>query len=528
MSTAHLAILLHAHLPFVHHPEHRSFLEEEWLFEAITETYAPLLMSWEHLHEDEVPFRISMSLTPPLLEMLANPLLQKRYRAYLEQRIKLMTREAAHKGRSAAERAIALHYLERFRSVRDFCVRRHEGNILSAFRAMQEAGHLEVLASAATHGLLPLMLTPNAVRAQVEVGIETVTRHMGRRPRGFWLPECAYGPGVDALLAEAGIHYFLVDAHGMLNGFPAPPHGVHAPVKCPSGVAVFGRDLESSKQVWSSEEGYPGDGAYREFYRDLGYDAAYDYIRPYLREDGVRRNLGVKYHRVTGRVGLHEKQLYDRAAALQKASAHGGHFVFCRQHQVRFLKAHMQPPPVIVAPYDAELFGHWWYEGPEFLEQLFRTAQLVRDDFVVSTLSEYLEQHPPAAVSTPSSSSWGDKGYFDVWLNGSNDWIYRHLHEAEERMAELARVYSATPPRPAQAALNQAARELLLAQSSDWAFLMSVGASAPYAEKRTRNHLHRFNRLYQMIRAGQVDSKYVAAMYALNPIFLDVDYRVFA
>lgn len=528
MSTAHVAILLHAHLPFVHHPEHRSFLEEEWLFEAITETYAPLLMSWDRLREDEVPFRISMSLTPPLLEMLTNPLLQKRYRAYLDRRIRLMTAESKHRGRNAAERAIALHYLERFRSVKDFYTRRWECDLVAAFRAAQEAGCLETLGGAATHGLLPLMLTPRAVRAQVEVGMAVVERHMGRRPRGFWLPECAYGPGVDEVLAEAGVRYFLVDAHGMLNGFPAPPHGVHEPVICPSGVAVFGRDLESSKQVWSSEEGYPGDGAYREFYRDLGYDAAYDYIRPYLHEDGVRRNLGVKYHRVTGRVALHEKQLYDRGAALQKAAEHAGHFVFCRQHQVRFLKAHMKTPPVVVAPYDAELFGHWWYEGPEFLEQLFRTAQMVREDFVVSTLSEYLEQHPPTAVSTPSSSSWGDKGYFDVWLNGTNDWIYRHLHEAEERMRELVERHGKRPAAPVAEALNQAARELLLAQSSDWAFLMAVESAASYAEKRTRNHLYRFNRVYEMVRMGQVDARYVGQLYAMNPVFPEMDYRVFA
>jgi 1,4-alpha-glucan branching enzyme len=334
---------------------------------------------------------------------------------------------------------------------------------------------------------------------------------------------------MDRALAEAGIRYFLVDAHGILNAFPTSPHGVHAPVVCPSGVAAFGRDLESSKQVWSSEEGYPGDGAYREFYRDLGYDASYDYIEPYLHDDGVRRNLGLKYYRVTGRVALHEKQLYDRAAAVRKAVEHGGHFVFCRQHQLRFLKSKLSVPPVVVAPYDAELFGHWWYEGPEFLEEVFRASQCVRDDYVVSTLSEYLDQHPPEQISTPSSSSWGEKGYFEVWLNGANDWIYRHLHKAEERMAELAgRAAGKKKPAAAvQAALQQAARELLLAQSSDWAFLMATGGAAPYAEKRTRNHLHSFTRLYEMVRSGNVDRKYVERLRAMNPVFPDLDWRAF-
>jgi 1,4-alpha-glucan branching enzyme len=293
-------------------------------------------------------------------------------------------------------------------------------------------------------------------------------------------------------------------------------------------VGVFARDLESSKQVWSADEGYPGDGLYREFYRDLGYDADYEDVESYLHADKVRRHLGIKYHRVTGRVELHEKQLYDRHAAVSKAREHGGHFVFCRQHQLRFLRSHIDEPPIVVAPYDAELFGHWWYEGPEFLENVFRTAWHARDDFICATLGGYYAAHPPTQTATPSSSSWGDKGYFEVWLNGANDWIYRHLHKAEERMIEMAARYAERPPEPhVERALNQAVRELLLAQSSDWAFLMTVGTAVPYAEKRTRNHLHRFTRLYHMIGCGSIDEAYVDSLRELNPAFPDVSYKAY-
>ena len=249
MSDAYLAVVLHAHLPFVHHPEHERFLEEDWLFEAMTETYIPLLEAWGRLRRDGVPFRVTLSVTPALLEMLASPLLRQRYLRYLDQRIDLAGKETGRGRRSDMERELARHYLERFQAARDLFQRRYRDNLIGAFREFQDAGCLEVLASAATHGFLPLMLMPNAVRAQVEVGVATVARHLGRRPRGFWLPECAFRPGIDQVLADAGIEYFLVDAHGLLNGFPAPACGVHAPVRCPSGVAAFGRDLESSKQV---------------------------------------------------------------------------------------------------------------------------------------------------------------------------------------------------------------------------------------------------------------------------------------
>ncbi len=528
MSEAHLAIVLHAHLPFIHHPEHEHFLEEDWFFEAVTETYIPILEVFDRLRRDSVPFRITMSLTPPLLEMLANPLLQGRYMRYLDQRIDLATKETRRRHRSTEERDLAGFYLHRFTEARRFFFDRYHGNLINAFREFQEQGMVEVLACAATHALLPLMQSPNAVCAQVEVGVNTVARHLGRRPRGIWLPECAFKPGIDHVLAEQGIEYFLVDAHGILNAYPAPGCGVHAPLRCESGVAAFGRDLESSRQVWSSEEGYPGDGAYREFYRDLGYDASEDEIQDSLHADGVRRNVGIKYHRVTGPVALHEKQLYDRRAALHRAVEHGGHFVFCRQHQLRFLRENLSAAPIVVSPYDAELFGHWWYEGPEFLEQVFRVAQHVNKDFCVSTLAEYMDDHPPEAVGIPSSSSWGDKGYFEVWLNGGNDWIYRHLHKAERRMIEVAQMYEhAAPSPPVRGALNQAVRELLLAQSSDWAFLMSAGTAIPYAEKRTRNHLHRFTRLYNMVRSGSVNEEYVGQLYRMSPVFPDADYRVY-
>ena len=528
MSDAYLAIVLHAHLPFVHHPEHETFLEEDWLFEAMTETYVPVLLALDRLRRDKVDFRISMSLTPPLLEMLAQPMLQKRYTRYLHKRIELADRESANRKRSEQERKTARHYCNRFLEVEAYFRARYGTDLIGAFRELQDTGCLEVLACAATHGFLPLMLTPNAVRAQIAIGLATVERHMGRRPRGVWLPELAFRPGIDAVLAEEGVEYFLVDAHGLLNAYPTPSNGVHTPVRCPGGVAAFGRDLESSKQVWSAEDGYPGDGVYREFYRDLGYDADYDDVSSYLHDDGIRRNIGIKYHRITGRVALDKKQLYDHDVAATKAREHGGHFVFCRQHQLRFLKTHIRGAPIVVAPYDAELFGHWWYEGPEFLESLFRTAEHVRSDFLVCTLGEYCRAHPPAHTAVPSTSSWGDKGYFEVWLNDANDWLYRHLHKAEERMIELAKTYAAEPPAPhMEAALKQAVRELLLAQSSDWAFLMTTGAATPYAEKRTRNHLHRFTRLYQMIRSGSVNPDYLAGLYELNPVFPDLDFRVY-
>ena len=527
MPLGYVAIVLHAHLPYIRHAEHDEFLEEDWLYEAITETYLPIIQVLEHLEADGAPCALTLSLTPPLLEMLGDPLLQGRYLRYLDRRIDLMGTEIERTRRQPLEHRSAQEYARRFHEAREAFSERYDNNLINAFRRFQNTGALEILTCAATHGFLPLMLTPNSVRAQVATGVRTSTRWLGRPPTGIWLPECAYRPGIDAALVENGITHFLVDAHGVLNGYPRPPNGVHAPVQCPSGAAAFGRDLESSKQVWSAEAGYPGDADYREFYRDLGYDGDYDEIRPYLHADGVRRNIGVKYHRVTGKVGLSEKQPYDIDRAADRAREHGAHFLWCRQHQVRFLAERLDCAPIVVAPYDAELFGHWWYEGPIFLEQFFRSSLYVHDDFETVTLSGYLERHPPTNLSTPSTSSWGDKGYFEVWLNEANDWIYRHLHHAEERFAALAAKHAQADDLLREA-LNQAARDLLLAQSSDWAFIMNSQTAVPYAQRRTREHLSRFNGLCGDIEAGRLSWERVEALRNFTPIFPDIDYRDWA
>ena len=536
MVLGYLALVLNAHLPFVRHPEHEEFLEEDWFYEAVVETYIPLIRVFSGLLEEGrqergINFGITIALSPPLCEMLADSLLQDRCLRYVHKRIELMEREV-HRTRNTPFYETALLYHERFKQTRHLFEDVYKKNLINAFRWLQDAGGVEIMTCTATHGFLPLMSTDQSREAQIRVGCHNYEKHFGRPPRGIWLPECAYTPGLEILLSRAGIQYFIQDTHGILHASPRPVYGVFAPIVTPSGVAAFGRDAESSKQVWSAKEGYPGDWNYREFYRDLGYDADYEYIRPYLHPDGIKRNLGIKYHKITGPVSMGEKQPYDPYRAREKAAEHAGNFMFNRQHQARSLRDHLGRPPVILAPYDAELFGHWWFEGPEFLDFLFRKIAFDQRDIRTVTLNQYLEENPVLQVSTPSASTWGDKGYSEVWLNASNDWIYRHLHKAEERMLELAREFPEAEGLT-ERMLNQAARELLLAQSSDWAFIMTTGTMTPYAEKRTRDHIGRFNYLYQQIKSGgatpdSMDYPRLEEVESRDNVFQEIDFRVYA
>jgi 1,4-alpha-glucan branching enzyme len=519
-------LVLHAHLPYIRHPEYEDFLEEDWFYEGMVETYLPLLCVFEKLVEDGVDFRVTMSITPPLANMMADELLQKRCLRYINKLCELSEKEVWRTRWLPDFHDTAKMYESKLKRGRAL-YEKYGYNILKGFANMQNAGKLEIITCAATHGFMPFINEKETRRAQIKIAADDYAGKFGRKPRGIWLPECAYMPGLDEELKKEGINFFFLEAHGVLYGVPRPKYGIFAPVYCNSGVAVFGRDMETAHQVWSADAGYPGDPDYREFYRDVGYDLDYDYVKPYLHSDGVRRNVGIKYYRITGKVPLNGKAPYNPQWATNKAAQHAGNFMFNRENQINHLNGMLGRKPLIVSTYDAELYGHWWYEGPDFIDYLLRKIYYDQKVFATITPSEYLERYPENQIITPAASSWGDKGYFEVWLNGTNDWIYRHLHKLSERMVELANGNRNASDGLRIRALNQAARELLLAQSSDWAFIMTTRTMVEYAEKRTNDHITRFNRLYDSIKSNQVDDNYLKDIEWRDNIFPGIDFRAF-
>lgn len=524
MEKGYLALILHAHLPFVRHPEYPDFLEENWFYEAVTETYIPLLKVFQNLNADGVKYRITINLSPPLISMFKDSLLQQRYLKKIESLIELAEKEVERTRWIPEFHDLAKMYFDHFRFCHYFFAEKNRCDLTNAFKELEDSGNVEIITCAATHGYLPLMLNPTAIRAQIKLSVQYHHQTFNRFPRGIWLPECGYQPGIDEILRSEGLRYFFTDAHGILHASPRPKYGVFAPIYCPSGVAVFGRDLESSKQVWSANEGYPGDYDYREFYRDIGFDLEYDYIRPYLPSGGIRHFTGIKYYRITGKTM--DKKPYNIWAGKEKAALHAGNFMFNREQQIQYLASVLDRKPIVVSPYDAELFGHWWFEGPLWLDYLIRKITYDQKTIKLITPGDYLEVYPRNQVSTPSMSSWGYKGYNEVWLEGSNDWIYRHLHKIADRMVELAQSFPHAEG-TLKRALNQAAREVLLLQSSDWAFIMKTGTMVEYAIKRTKTHINRFNNLYDQIKYNRIDDGYLVNIEEKDNIFPDINYQIY-
>ena len=517
----YLSIVLHAHLPFVRHPEHEKFLEESWLFEAITETYLPLVQILEGWWRDQLATRITLSLSPTLCAMLQDDLLRRRYEKHLDSLIELAEKEIHRTHWDRAFRDLAWMYHHKFSLARETW-RHHDGNLVSAFKKFQDENLIEIITTAATHGLLPLLAGhPPSVRAQILTARDHYNRCFGRDPKGIWLPECAYATGVEEFLQEADIRWFILDTHGILHAKPRPRYGTFAPIFTPNGVAAFGRDYDSSRQVWSKHEGYPGDVRYRDFYRDIGFDLDFDYVKPHLPSPDNRGFTGMKYYRITGGTG--PKEIYQRDHALKAASGHAAHFIGERAAQIQKLDGLLDRPPIIVAPYDAELFGHWWYEGPEFLDLVARTVGNDHKTIEMITPGEYLHRHPTNQIATPGASSWGEEGYWRVWLNESNEWIYPHLQIAQERMSGLVKKFPKADGLKARA-LKQAARELLLAQASDWPFILRAGTSPDYARRRVKDHLLRFIALHEQLTTTSVDEKWLAEIESRDNLFPDVDW----
>ena len=524
---AGIALVLHAHLPFVRHPEYDWFLEENWFFEALSETYLPILRLFKNLERDGIPFRITLSVSPTLGSMLNDKLLSDRYIERLEKLIQLAEEEKKRTASVYDEFRLADMYHKAY----TLCYEEYTGvynrDLLTPLAEWQQKGYLEIITTAATHCFLPhYQEYPQNMRAQINTAIDFHRSVFSETPSGFWLPECGYSPGIEEYLEPMGIKYFISSAHGILYADERPKYGLYSPIECKNGVAVFGRDRAASQSIWSAEEGFPGNPVYRDFYRDIGFDLPLDYIGRFVGDGSFAVNTGFKYYAISGKKSLEHKHLYYPDLAEEQVKKDAQTFVENRLRQAETLEGLMDRAPLILAPFDVELFGHWWFEGPRFLEEVIRGIHETRGELNLVTPSDYLSAYPINQRTTPAYSSWGEQGYGQVWLDGSNDWIYRHSHKLIERMSELVERYP-NETGLKKRTLDQAAREVLLAQASDWPFIMKTGTTVPYAIKRVKNHINNFNYIYETLCCNCVKTEWLTRLEKRNNIFPDLDYRIF-
>ncbi|HPR55041.1 MAG TPA: glycoside hydrolase family 57 protein [Deltaproteobacteria bacterium] len=518
------ALMLHSHIPYCR----KSGVwpaGEEWLFEAMNETYIPLLRAMRAMFLDGIRPRVMVGLVPVLMEQLADGYMKDRFCEYMVDKI-ARARTDTERFRNDQERLRAARYwLETFetnyRAYNDDFYR----DILGTLKWLQDEGSVEVLTSAATHGFLPLMASDSALYAQVHIGVETYRRYFGRNPRGFWLPECAYRPelwsdreqrmrcSIDEWLAAEGIEYFFVEGVGITGAsFVENLRRETSPTTCrgyrlPSGTAVFGRNEETGRQVWSPDRGYPGDPWYLEFHSK---DAA----------------SGLRYSRVTGSP---EKCVYDPEAAAERVESHARHFVGLLEGITGRTEV-PEAEPVIVCPYDCELFGHWWHEGVRWVERVYRLLD-GNESVSCRSLGDYLDRYgPDLSVIRMQPSSWGLNADFTVWRNPEHGWIWPYINGTS---AEMEQVLENAQPRDdyGKRILRQMARELLLMQGSDWPFLLFTTQAKEYANQRFHHHHQRFQKLFWAARdlgdRGRLPESELGRMEDIDNVWPGIDPALF-
>jgi 1,4-alpha-glucan branching enzyme len=490
----------------------------DWINESAAECYLPLLHTLDRLLEKGIKPRWTVNMTPILAEQLRDPAFKSEFEDYCQSKIdaalqdqkrfeledQLMMQGLAGMWQRYYTRAL-VHFRERW-----------DRDIIGAWRYFQDEGSVELITSGATHGYLPLLGTDESVQAQVKLGVESYKKYFGKQPRGIWLPECAYRPGykwkapvgqnevawprkgVEEFLKESGVEYFFVDSHMIRGGQPLGTYAANFPqlaelfarsskffsppeefrseyehYMLPNGEVCMARDPETTVKVWSGDQGYPGDPHYLEFHKQL-YPGRLRYWR--ISED--KRDLG-------------KKAPYDPWSAFERLGWHAEDLVQTLKGVMSRYRGQTDRLGTLVAMYDTELFGHWWWEGPEFLYELgLRMA--AEPELECVSGGDLLDEDPARGVITLPEGSWGEGGYHYVWLNDGNHWTWEKLYPAERKMRAMAREYATGP---AKEIVEQAARELLLAEASDWQFLISTYAARDYAEIRFQDHIDRFNQL---------------------------------
>jgi 1,4-alpha-glucan branching enzyme len=514
-----ISLVLNAHLPYVRAAQNGE--GERWFFEALSETYLPLLAVFDRLEGDYIPFRLGISLSPVLCHMLGDGGLQQKFLDYIDRQITFGLQEL-ERTRDGEQEGLAKRYYDRAVDQRILFTGRYEGNILKVFDYYQRKGKLELLTTGATHPFLPFLSPyPEAVQAQIEVAIASYRQHFGKYPQGFWLPELGWTPELESYFRAYNFGYTIVEPHGMVFGKPPARRGSFYPVKTPGGVFILARDYHAGEAL----SRMAGEEIYRDNDRDAGYELAAPQLGPFLAEGGSRIPTGYKYWNASR--GRQRNSAYSPPAASERVLDHARLFLETQSARLLAAAKEMEEPPVSLCAFDADELGRFWYEGPQFIEALFRLSAGYRD-IQFMTPAEYLFKLDSAGFqsSIPEFSSRGSNGYAEMWLDSSNDWMYRHLIRALDRMVELAERFPDNTGLK-ERALNQAARELLLAAASDWPRMLYKGDSVDFARSQIEEALRNFTTIYEALGSNYISTEWLTGLERRHNLFPAINYRVF-
>ncbi|MBN8690134.1 MAG: DUF1957 domain-containing protein [Armatimonadetes bacterium] len=523
MAVGRFLLCLHSHMPYVL-SHGKSPHGTDWLNESAAECYLPILDALDRLNGQGIKPRWTINMTPILAEQLDDPSFKAGFEEYCQEKIDAAIADGELFRKEGPEGMEGLAAMWQRYYTRALVAFKHQWgrSINEGFRYFQDEGSIELITCGATHGYFPLANTDHSIQAQVKLAVRSHVERFGKNPRGIWLPECAYRPGydwvgpvddvepwprksVEDFLYENGIEYFFVDSHMIRGGEPLGTYGTQFPqladlferskkmftppdeyrseyehYALPNGVICFARDPHTTVKVWSGEVGYPGNEWYLEFHKQF-----YPGRLRYWRISPNKADLG-------------QKQQYNPWNAYENIQSHAEDFVQLVKSTMQNYKDVAGRTGTLVAMYDTELFGHWWWEGPEFLYEMGR-AMAAEPELESVSGGDVIDEEPARHMIHLPEGSWGEGGYHFIWLNNDNLWTWQRLYPAQRKMIELA---NSCQEGLCKEIAEQAARELLLAEASDWQFLISTWAARDYAEIRIADHMDRFFKLAEMAESA--------------------------
>ncbi len=537
MSKGYFAYVLHSHLPYV--LSHGRWPHgTDWLCEAACETYLPIIKVVQELIEEGISPKLTIGLSPVLCEQLADDSFKSEFVSYLIQKIEAAQFDSVEfeKLKQPGMLKNSHHWIKFYTDALNHFNQVGQ-DILAQFKKLQDDGYIEIITCGATHGYFPLLSRDESLQAQTKAAVKNYKKHFGQQPTGIWLPECAYRPkynwtppvpingkqepylrkGSDEFLSENGIDYFVIDSVLLKGGksqgvyidrfdslkmlwnqfeknykpkeetfekTPRKAYLVASECDDKKPTAIFSRDPETGVLVWSGDHGYPGDGNYLDFHKK--------------RDPGGHRYWAV----TSSKADLADKVEYNHESALNRIPENSDHFVSTVEKIMdEYSQDKNDNDGILMAPYDAELFGHWWFEGPQFLKATLR--KFAQSDSVELTfLKDHLTRTKPKQIVSIPEGSWGQGNGHYIWLNKENDWSWKHIYQAEEKMCRYAKYWhdhKDVRSDELTKLIKQAGRELMLLSASDWQFLISTEAARDYADLRLQEHFEDFNRLASMI-----------------------------
>ncbi len=528
MAQKRIVLVLNGGQEYIKHTEDEQVkyaAQANILFEAISETYIPLLKLLEKLETSEKPVKLSLVLSPILCTLLDDAQVQDQYISWLDNRIALGQSELERCKSNPKLLENAKSCLQNAEQEKEYYLAINK-KILKKFHEYQKKGLVELLATCGTDIYLPHYNDmPEIMGAQVETGIYAYRNYFGEIPEGFWLPELGYYPGIEKIVKAYGMNYTILDARSFLFSEKEPLKGIFYPARFDNALVAFAKDPYSDQEIFG-EDGFVSNNVYKAQNRDIGYELDSDKLTPYIQKGFPRYGFEYKYWK-KGSIRTESENIYDSNAAFEQCKKDASAFVECRMNKLSQAEELLPESDYVCLTVCVNLdtLRANWAEGIQWIEQVINN---ICDSEAEMVLPKSMTENPFALQRIkPYYGSSSGQGYGEDLISNKNNWMMRYVRKASERMVDLANRFPSDTGLKARL-LNLGAKELMLAQSCGWAKMIENSVFPDYAETRFKQSIIDFTAVFDALGSNTVSTEWLTNLELEHQVFPWMNYRIFS